>query len=65
MLNTEQKNTKLGSPIIQKISSSIDNKHSGSKIDTSEIPELMEEDWKNSTTGLYYRPNYRVREILS
>ena len=64
-MNTKQTNTKLGPLTIQKSSSSDDKKYDDSKIDTSEIPELMEEDWKNSTTGLYYRPNYRVREILS
>ena len=42
-----------------------DKEPDDSKTDTSEIPELSDEDWKNSTTGLYYRPNYKVREISS
>ena len=65
MLNTKQKNTKTGSSTFQKNSIGFDKKHDDLKIDTSEITELTEEDWKNSTTGLYYRPNYKIREISS
>ena len=28
-----------------------------SKVDTSDIPEMTEEDFSRSTKGLFYRPN--------
>ena len=65
MLSAKQTNTSDGSSTVQKTTRNIDKQQDDSKIDTSEIPELTDEDWKNSTTGLYYRPNYKVREISS
>jgi uncharacterized protein (DUF4415 family) len=34
-----------------------------SEIDTSDIPEMTEEQWKNARRGLYYRP--RKRQITA
>ena len=54
MLKAKQSNTKIVSSTIQETSRGVDKKHNNTKIDTSEIPELTDEDWKNSTTGSYY-----------
>ncbi len=65
MLNAKQLNSEVGISTVNKISRSIGSERDSSEIDTSEIPELTDEDWKHSKIGLYYRPNYKIREVSS
>ena len=58
-----QLNSEVGISTVSKNSRSICSERDSSEIDTSEIPELTDKDWKNSTTGLYHRPNCKIREV--
>lgn len=65
MINTKQQNSEVGLSTSRNASSGIDTERDDSEIDTSEIPELTGEDWKHSKTGLYYRPNNKIRQVSS
>ena len=57
MLKALQSETNVSHPTVQKETSSANINSKDSKVDTSDIPELTNEDWAKSKKNLFYRPN--------
>ena len=57
MLKVRQPDTDTSYSTTQKKTSAIDFESEDSKIDTSDIPELTDEDWAKFEKNLFYRPN--------
>ena len=57
MLKALQPGNDMSHSTIQKKASSADINSKDSKVDTSDIPELTDEDWAKAKKNLFYRPN--------
>ena len=57
MLKALQQGNNASHSTIQRKANSVDIKSEDSKIDTSYIPELTNEDWAKSEKNLFYHPD--------